>query len=498
MELIECQQCWKVFKPVNWIQKFCCEECRKDYRNKKIVCICKKCWKEFEWTSIAHYCEKCRLLWVNTKRVCPYCWKEFERETIRQIYCSKKCAMKFNEEKLYTLTCEICWKEFQWRRRCKYCSKECEIIWFNKNCQSTNLEKRGLSYSTQDESVKAKIASTCINKYWCKSFLGSEECKEIINKKNYEEAWVLWNCQRDYAKKWTKKISKANLEFWKLLEDNWIKIDGYEYPVLWFDYDLKVWDTLIEVDPLAYHNETWHPYDKFKWPKYHKIKTWVALKNWYKCIHVFDWDDKMKIVNLLKHKQSIYARNCQIGEIDKKEANNFINKFHLQWALRYKKTTIYIWLYYNNMLVMCMSFGEPRKKTWCKVELLRLCTHWDYNIIWWASKMFKYYINKYNPSSIVSYCDRSKFTWEVYEKLWFEFVVWNEPSKHWVNTKNNWAKKHIWWSELNSRGFDQLLWKYFWYFWKWTNNEELIKQHGYVDVYDAWQATYIRTNATHN
>lgn len=43
------------------------------------------------------------------------------------------------------------------------------------------------------------------------------------------------------------------------------------------------------------------------------------------------------------------------------------------------------------------------------------------------------------------------------------------------------------------RGFDQLLGKTFGVFGRGTSNEELMLSHGFVEIYDAGQATYIFT-----
>ena len=38
----------------------------------------------------------------------------------------------------------------------------------------------------------------------------------------------------------------------------------------------------------------------------------LAEKHGYRCIHVFDWDDLDKIINLLLPKTRVFARNCKI------------------------------------------------------------------------------------------------------------------------------------------------------------------------------------------
>ena len=44
----------------------------------------------------------------------------------------------------------------------------------------------------------------------------------------------------------------------------------------------------------------------------------VYKENGFRCIHIWDWDDKHKIINSLFKNQKIYARNCEIKEVCKK------------------------------------------------------------------------------------------------------------------------------------------------------------------------------------
>lgn len=76
-------------------------------------------------------------------------------------------------------------------------------------------------------------------------------------------------------------------------------------------------------------------------------------------------------------------------------------------------------LYNNNQLVQVMTFGKARYtiKNY-QYELLRLCSHKRLPGSWWSS-LFKYFTNNYQPISVISYCDISKFTGKVYERLGF-------------------------------------------------------------------------------
>ena len=156
-------------------------------------------------------------------------------------------------------------------------------------------------------------------------------------------------------------------------------------------------------------------------------KTKLALENNYKCIHVWQWDDWDKILSLIKEKQKLYARKLDLKEISKQDANSFLNKYHIQNSCKNNK--INIGLLENNQLVQVMTFGKPRYNKNYEWELLRLCSCSNYIIIGGAERLFKYFIKSYNPRSIISYCDISKFTGDVYERLGFKIKRANKTSK---------------------------------------------------------------------
>ena len=70
-------------------------------------------------------------------------------------------------------------------------------------------------------------------------------------------------------------------------------------------------------------------------------------------------------------------------------------------------------LYYNNELVSMMTFGNPRYTKKVQYELIRYCS--SRTIVGGANKLFNYFIQNYQPQSIVSYCDTSKFEGAVYK-----------------------------------------------------------------------------------
>ena len=279
------------------------------------------------------------------------------------------------------------------------------------------------------------------------------------------------------------KDSSYNIKFATSLDSAGINYSR-EVTVGSFIYDFQIGNYLIEVNPTPTHNVTWSPYsDTGIARNYHQLKSKNALDNGYRCIHVWDWDNIDKIINLLLTvRDKIYARKCTVKLVSKEETKNFINSYHLQG---YANDTIRLGLYYNNELVSMMTFGNPRYTKKVQYELIRYCS--SRTIVGGANKLFNYFIQNYQPQSIVSYCDTSKFEGAVYKKLGFEYLT-TTLSSHWYNLKTG---QHILDSLLRSRGFDQLFGTNYG---KGTSNKELIIQHGFLEVVDSGQSTYIWNN----
>lgn len=355
--------------------------------------------------------------------------------------------------------------------------------------KQTNLERYGVENVFASNKIKDKIKRTNLERYGAENPYSSNEIKEKIKQTNLEKYGVEWYCTTEHAKNNNKqyKISKVNKEFSDILNSNNIQ-NELEYYIGNNSYDLRVNNILIEINPSYTHNSTYdavlsYTVLKAKNRDYHLDKSKLAEEHGFQCIHVFDWDDKDKIINLLLPKTTVYARNCEIKEISIKEANDFLNLYHLQGSLT--KQTICLGLFYNNELVELMTFGKPRYNKNYEYELLRLCTHKDYKVTGGTQRLFKYFVDNFKPESIISYCDISKFSGEVYDKLGFTLKSTSKPARHWYNIK---TEQHITDNLLRQRGFDQLFGTNYG---KGTSNEELMLEYGFVEVYDCGQSTYI-------
>ena len=351
--------------------------------------------------------------------------------------------------------------------------------------RQTNIKKYVVEHPMQRNEIKEKTKQTCIKKYGVNYILQDENIREKIKQTNLEKYGVEWYCMTKDCRSNSSNDSKPNREFAKFLDDNYIEYER-EYHLENYSYDFKINDILIEINPTITHNSYLNIFGNEPMSKeYHSNKTKCAEKHNDKCIHVWDWDNVFKIINMLKPKETLYARNLELKEVPEKECNEFLNEFHFQNTC--KGQTIRIGLHKDNILVQIMTFGKPRYNKNYKLELLRLCSHKDYKIVGGAEKIFKYILDKYKPESIISYCDKSKFNGDVYERLGFERKTVSGQNKHWYNIK---AKRHITDNLLRQRGFDQL---FNTNYGKGTSNEELMLEYGFLPVYDCGQLTFIWT-----
>lgn len=561
----ECRDKWRVANLKKTMRKIYNVDTAAHFN--RIEKKCEVCWRVFvTFKSHAKYCcDKCK--WIARRnrpkeRTCAWCGKKFIW-TITKKCCSEECTHALH---IYNME-QTNLKKYNETSPMK--TEECK----RKRIQ-TNIKKFWKENPMQTEECKKKQIQTNIKKYWKENFMQTDvwkekrhksfkenhwvdymlQSKEILNKSiatNMKNNWVPYYCMTDECKKAGSANSKENKKFREFLREHWIQWieDDKELALESYSYDIPIWQTLIEVSPRPYHNLTMCKKQPIiaknckrleelqkkarengltneekkeksnilkrrrEKEKYHKDKTICAREHWYKCITIFNWDDREKIIYLLEgNKEKIYARKCEVKQITYEEAHQLFEAYHLQWDTAKNKNNIYIGLIYKWNLIMAMSFWKPRYTDDYEREILRLCTHKDYSIIWGASKIFKHFVELVEPNSVISYCDMGKFDGKVYEQIWFDLLQRNSPSRHRRFTgisrpEKKKLEKELWYeifipndkhihftdNQINlARWFDQLLWKYFGTFGKWTRNDELLRKFHYVEVYDCGQATYVR------
>ena len=130
----------------------------------------------------------------------------------------------------------------------------------------------------------------------------------------------------------------------------------------------------------------------------------------------------------------IYARKSEIRNVSSSDARKFLNESHIQGFSNGKYA---YGLYYNDELVSIMTFGERRinmggKKIEGFYELVRFCNKLNTNVIGGASKLFKRFINDFNPNEIISYSDKRWSTGQLYDILGFKHDHDSRPNYFYV------------------------------------------------------------------
>lgn len=221
----------------------------------------------------------------------------------------------------------------------------------------------------------------------------------------------------------------------KHLDNDRSILNGKEIDLLLNDFSLG-----IEVNGNYYHSELSGNKDR----KYHLGKTKLADNKKIKLIHIFEDEVLYKnnivisrLSNMLGlNENKIYARNCVIKEINKKDSKKFLKENHIQGDSIDK---IRLGLYYNTELVSLITFGGLRKSMGSSVnegsfELLRFCNKINTTVIGSFSKLLKYFIKNNQPKRIITYAD---IRWSgldeketVYFKNGFNYIG-NTPPNYW-------------------------------------------------------------------
>jgi len=345
--------------------------------------------------------------------------------------------------------------------------------------RQTNLKKYGVPYTFQSEEIRKKGKETLLKKYGVdnisklkviseiKRFKETEKflpkLKEYCDKNDLiflSESYIgVWKDKNQcIANKYKFKCKKCGYEFEStlrsiircprcsgsneekelinFLEENNNKVvvhdrsilDGKELDIFIPDKNLA-----IELNGLFWHSELNGNKDR----NYHLNKTILCEQKGIHLIQIFEdeWLFRKDIVKsillaklgLLKNK--IYARTCNIKNLSYNEVKEFLQENHLQADIKAK---LNIGLFYNNELVSLLCLGKPRFNKNYEWEILRFCNKNYYLVIGAFSKLLNYFIENYNPKSIISYVDRRYGTGHSLKKLGFKLIGTSKPNYFYI------------------------------------------------------------------
>lgn len=194
---------------------------------------------------------------------------------------------------------------------------------------------------------------------------------------------------------------------------------------------------------IEFNGTYWHEESKVG-KLYHFNKSYQCEQNNIRLIHIYEyqWQDAIKkeiLRSIIRNSLGvntniIYARKCEIKELSKKDVEEFSNLNSLH---QHRNASIYIGLFYNNELVELVSFGKAffSQNNNIQYECIRSITKINTTVIGGMSKLFNYFIKKYNPINILYYVDYNTHNGNSMNKLNFKFISYSKGGM--INVSNS-------------------------------------------------------------
>lgn len=443
---------------------------------------------------------------------CKICGKEIQytcSPNVKPNYCSQECINKGHEQTVMKRYGVKNVSELQSvRDKISAKNKSEEVV---KKREQTCLERYGATNPSKSDIIKEKLSSimkseeflkkreqTCIQRYGTPSPMQSDAMKEKLRKSNQRKYGVDWVCQ---SKQWKDKMIETNMQkygvpYYCMTEEcrsqqglvishrnqqirDMFESAGFqvelEHVIENRSYDMLLVGTniLIEVDPSYTHTTVGNHWGKRIDPNYHLEKSKLAWKYGYECIHIFDWDNIDKIISILYEKKIIPMADCIIEEINILDANIFLKNHHIYGSIG--DEGVAVCLKYNNEIIQIMVFNRLQDESNHKWELSRMysnkCIAMD-----GFTQLFQYFLEHYNPKSVISYRDLAKFDGSIYEELNMKLDCYLLPVKIWSKYANKLED-----SLIDHNKYDE---------------ESLIKV-GWLPVYDCGYAMYTYRNSSY-
>lgn len=235
----------------------------------------------------------------------------------------------------------------------------------------------------------------------------------------------------------------------------------------------------IEFDGLYWHNNI---DNSFKFEECRKKG--IRLIRITEC----EWKSQnSKIKSYLKSLLDIYdlkaqARKCQVKEIATDIYKSFLNENHLQG---YAPSSIRLGLFQSGDLIEVAGFSKPRFSKKYEWELTRECSKNGTQIIGGKSKLLKYFERKWHPKSLLSYCEKDKFSGASYEKC--GFMLDHESPPNYTYFKGSYEPMSR--LQFQKSKLKKLFEDYDSSLTEWEN----MNTHGYMRLFDYGQFVYVKT-----
>lgn len=194
------------------------------------------------------------------------------------------------------------------------------------------------------------------------------------------------------------------------------------------EIDIYMPDKLLAIE---YNGLFWHSEKAGCFSDYHLEKTNKCREKGIRLIHIYEneWRDKKEIVKSMIasalgiYKRRIFARKCEVREvINKEEITRLFNENHLQGTVnKYKKV---VGLYYEEELVQACMFGKQHFGKNDDIELYRMVTLKNTQVIGGFSKIMKHS----GYEEVVSYVSLRTFDAKGYYRSGWKLEHTSNPS----------------------------------------------------------------------
>lgn len=298
------------------------------------------------------------------------------------------------------------------------CNK-CRRIYVSEKARQSCQNKYGVSNPMYIPGVANKIKQTMLIKYGGDCAMNSPGPRQKFENTMQERYGVKYFVNSDKYVGNSSCKSKVNAKFATFLQKHNIAFtEERVFDDKRFDFKIEGTNTkiVLEIDPSYTHSAAgshWEPAGSTV--NKQLIKTLIAEKHGYRCIHVFDWDSWDDIVNLISPKIPIYARKCSLTDLSAEDTCIFIKENGISNEI-IDSDSICLGLYYMHRLVQVLVLSHDSTYGYA-YELKVLCSARDVRVIGGASKLFNHAIKLADTKSVVAICDRSKFTGRVFYSL---------------------------------------------------------------------------------
>lgn len=310
-------------------------------------------------------------------------------------------------------------------------------------------EKYGEDHPMKVPEIRKKFEETCKERYGHPYYVLTEE----------------------YRKNGYFRVSKINQDFSEKLQSYGL-IHNTEYSIDRKSYDFYVLQNhlLIEINPTYTHSIVGSHWNKNGLEKqYHVDKTKLANLHNIECLHVWDWDDWDKVIQLSCPQIKLPCEEFQVFRLNVESCNEFLRQNDYRNVPR--NQILCLGLVKDQEIYQVMTFGKAKYQQDYIYQIYRTCTKLNYNIIGGYDKLSSEASKQFDITSCIAYADVSKpWIGQCYKDIGMKLQKRNPPNLLWSK-----GKEYKWDYIVRTHN---------------TDSESKMIEEGWLPIYDCGTDVY--------